>query len=393
MRASNTGGDSLWSKTESARVVPAAPLLDPISNADGNGDYLLDWSNVTGATGYQLEEDDNPTFTSPAVRYSGANTQYQVYGQATGLWHYRVRASNAGGDGLWSNAEQVGVLPAVPALAPIDNADGDGEYLVDWDAVAGAVTYQLQEDDNPAFDSPTVRYAGEDSQYQVSEQEGGLWYYRVRAANASGESAWSSTEAVGAAPAAPVMATISNLEGDGEYLVDWADSTGATSYQLQEDDNSAFSSPTVRYTGVDSQYQVSAQEIGLWYYRVRASNVYGEGPWSNTRSVGVGPAAPDLLPINDPEGDRTYVVQWLTVSGATGYELEEDDNPDFGSATTRYEGPATSFEVAAQPAGSWYYRVRSYNSIGNGAWSATQSVSLGYRVYLPLLLRSSAGSP
>jgi hypothetical protein len=83
----------------------------------------------------------------------------------------------------------------------------------------------------------------------------------------------------------------------------------------------------------------------------------------------------------------------MDVSGATGYELEEDDNPDFSSATTRYEGPATQIEVVGQPGGRWYYRVRAYNSVGNGAWSATQSVALPFRVWLPLLLRASAGGP
>ena len=57
-----------------------------------------------------------------------------------------------------------------------------------------------------------------------------------------------------------------------EYLVDWSDVTGAASYWVEEDDNAAFSSPTVRYSGVDSQFQVSAQGTGLWYYRVRAIN-------------------------------------------------------------------------------------------------------------------------
>ncbi len=63
-------------------------------------------------------------------------------------------------------------LPS-PTLLPIGNADGDGTYLVDWSAVAGATAYALEEDDNYGFTSPTVRYAGGSTQYQVGGQARG----------------------------------------------------------------------------------------------------------------------------------------------------------------------------------------------------------------------------
>ncbi|NIP35777.1 MAG: hypothetical protein GWN18_12490, partial [Thermoplasmata archaeon] len=111
-------------------VIPAPPSLADISNPDGDGDYLLDWPDVTGATLYWVEEDDNEAFSSPTVRYTGASSEYQVYGQGAGRWYYRVRASNDFGDGAWSNTEDVGVIPAAPVLDPISNPDGDGEYVV-----------------------------------------------------------------------------------------------------------------------------------------------------------------------------------------------------------------------------------------------------------------------
>ena len=82
------------------------------------------------------EEDDNAEFDSATERYSGATSQYQVNGQATGLWYYRVRASNSGGNSAWSNVQSVGVVPAAPTLADISNEDGNGDYLVSWRDVA-----------------------------------------------------------------------------------------------------------------------------------------------------------------------------------------------------------------------------------------------------------------
>jgi hypothetical protein len=399
VRASSDGGDSPWSTWESVAVIPAAPVLATISNPDGDGEYLVDWSDVTGATIYYVEEDDNAAFTSPTVRYTGASSRYLVDGQSTGRWYYRVRASNAGGDGRWSNTESVGVMPAAPVLATIDNPDGDGEYVVNWSDVTGATSYWVEEDDNPNFHSPTVRYNGVDSQFQVSAQGTGVWYYRVRAVSTGGDGPWSNSEWVSVGPAGPVLYDISNSDGDGEYLVDWNDVTGAINYELEEDDNCEFNSPTVRYAGADSRYQVTDQETGLWFYRVRAYNADGPGLWSNVQWAGVLPAAPILPTISNPDGDSAYLVDWSDVTGATSYELQEDDNDDFTSPTVRYVGLDSQYQVYGQSAGLWYYRVRVTNAAGEGPWSSIEPVEVKYpvvfpyRIYLPVLLNSAAGSP
>jgi sugar lactone lactonase YvrE len=103
--------------------------------------------------------------------------------------------------------------------------------------------------------------------------------------------------------------------------------------------------------------------------------------------------APVLLPIDNPAGDGNYLVAWSTVTGATGYTLEEDDSPSFVSPTTvRYSGPAISCTVTDQVAGDWYYRVRAANDAGHSTWSSIQSVEvlppeLTRYIYLPLVLR------
>jgi uncharacterized protein YegP (UPF0339 family) len=385
VKASNSQGDSPWSNIEFTSVRPEAPTLYPIANVDGDGTYLVDWSDAIGANAYELQEDDNSAFTSPTLRYTGANSQYQISGQQGGTWYYRVRASNAGGNSPWSNTQSVGVVPAAPMLLSIGNPDGDGNYLVDWNDVTGAFSYRLEEDDNSAFASPIVRYEGDSSQYTVSGQQPGLWYYRVRASNATGNSLWSNIQAASVIPATPLLDPISNTDGNGDYLVDWNDVTGATSYWLEEDDNSEFTSPTVRYNGTNNQYPVSAQPTGLWYYRVRATCAGGDSPWSNTESVSVAPTAPVLFTINNLDRNGDYIVDWSEVAGATSYRLEEDDNPSFTSPTVRYSNTSSQFQVIGQEIGTWYYRVKAINTYGESTWSSIQAVIVGWINYLPLV--------
>ena len=167
-----------------------APTLQPIDNADGDGNYLVTWTTVPPATSYTLQEDDNSAFTSPTTRFYGLNTQFQVDGQSYGTWYYRVMATGSGGNSPWSNTVSVSVIYAPPGasvLDPISNPDGNGEYLTNWSDVPGASTYRLEEADNAGFITPTVRYEGGLTEFLITGQEGGTWYYRVVATNTYGD--------------------------------------------------------------------------------------------------------------------------------------------------------------------------------------------------------------
>jgi serine protease len=87
-------------------------------------------------------------------------------------------------------------LPGIPALNPISNADGDGNYGVCWTATAGATSYNLQEDDNSGFTSPTLVYNQGLTCWQASSKPAGTYFYRVQGVNSWGGSGWSNTQSV-----------------------------------------------------------------------------------------------------------------------------------------------------------------------------------------------------
>ena len=97
----------------------------------------------------------------------------------------------------------------------------------------------------------------------------------------------------------PTLYPISNSSGSGTYLVEWSAACGATSYTLEEDDNASFSSPTTRYAGSNTWYQVVGNGVGTYYYRVRACGVYGCSGWSNVQWTTVTPPLTDLYVQND----------------------------------------------------------------------------------------------
>jgi len=177
-------------------------------------------------------------------------------------------------------------------------------------------------------------------------------------------------------PAAPVISSISNADGDGSYTVDWNDVATATGYTLQEDDNSGFTSPSTIYTGAASQYAVTGRADGTWYYRVRGSNTYGDGNWSNTVSVYVGALRNVYLPlaINNysAPGSGWTTITSLDFEGAFpgGWSVSDQSSYDGG----QYYWGKRNCQVATGSYSGW--------AVGGGANGGVLSCGSNYPNYV-----------
>ncbi|HEY5269835.1 MAG TPA: delta-60 repeat domain-containing protein [Anaerolineales bacterium] len=93
---------------------PIAPVLNAISNKDGDGNYTVSWNSSKGAQTYTLQGDDNADFSSPTTVYSGTSTSKAISGRDVGTYYYRVGAFNSYADSGWSNVELVVVTTPLP---------------------------------------------------------------------------------------------------------------------------------------------------------------------------------------------------------------------------------------------------------------------------------------
>jgi hypothetical protein len=217
VRACNCRDCGDWSDTESVYVLDA-PVLDPISNDDCDGNYGVSWSSVPDATSYELQEDDDPSFSSPATAYQGSSTSADIMDRSPGTYYYRVRASSALCNSAWSDTQLVEVWPLLdvpPSLEPISNDEPcDGFYTVSWSSIADASDYELQEDTDPAFSNPTTVYQGPAPSTDITGQAGGTYYYRVRASSCRDSTDWSHTQSVHVLDARPsILLTTRTVTG------------------------------------------------------------------------------------------------------------------------------------------------------------------------------------
>ena len=200
-------------------------------------------------------------------------------------------------------------------------------------------------------------------------------------------------------PPAPVLNSISNPGGVGSYTVSWSAATGATTYTLVEDDSASFTSPTTIYSGSGTSKSVGGRAMGTYYYRVKASNFFGDSAWSNVESVVVSVPPPACPNTGSWSGttNQAYSVSFgiSTASGchATSLNIRYRVSCAFGSLTksTTFLSPISisnnhfdtggidprvvgNFSSPSAASGTWnssFYDAILGWCTGSGTWTAS----------------------
>lgn len=245
-----------------------------------------------------------------------------------------------------------------------------------WNRLSGATSYEVQLDDSSGFTSPEWHQNTVNSRSIPNKLiKKGLQHWRVRARNATGTTTpWREAEFTISTAAAPVPLT----PIDGQELpqpaepplLSWSPVAGATSYTVEVDTELEYVSPLSFTTRGSTLVVPVNQTAGTYVWHVKASKADGvETGYSASRSYTV-------LPIDTPQiaGPETnsqvedVVLDWDPVPGAKWYELQVDDDADFGSVVqgvvpdkvfgTRFS-PKTTFAND-----QYFWRVRAVDLSG-----------------------------
>jgi formylglycine-generating enzyme required for sulfatase activity/PKD repeat protein len=381
---------------------PATPT--GVSATDGTStDYVrITWSAASGATSYKVFRNTVNDSGSASQIGSPPGTSYDdvTAVQGTTYWYW-VKATNVNGDSGFS-APDTGSratcpgTPAAPTLNAPDVASSGQSYTVSWTATSPDSSYEVQEDDDAAFTSPsTITVSGTVRSFTNSA---GTFYYRVRARDICGGitdwSAWSNTDSTQViscgTPPAPALSAPAAADSGATYNVTWSAVGTADSYEIQEATNAAFTG--AQSWIVSSTSRSFAHTVGAtttYYYRVRARDDCGgttyTSAWSTSDTTAVSPCATPAAPVTSAPASaspgQNYTVSWTATSPDPAYEVQQATNAAFTGAAT-FAQTATSKVFNNAPAGNttYYYRARALNACGGttyySPWSNTATVQI-----------------
>ena len=398
---------------------PPVPTCDPpgtptglatTNSAPESGEtYEISWDAVVDADSYQVQEATDSSFSGAST--STVSGTSQTFGHAVSsetIYYYRVQArADCGSLSGWSSVVTVTVAagtgcdpPATPSnlQSSVPSPASSESYVLSWDAVSDADSYQIQEATDPSFTgAPTMTVTGTSQSYIHAVSSDTTYYYRVRASRDCGSNSdWSAavnvTVATGTGcdpPATPsnLQSSVPSPASSESYELSWVAVSDADSYQIQEATDAAFSDASTLVVAATSRtFSHAVTTDTTYFYRVRARRDCGsESSWTAAVTVTVTTDPACALPdtpanlessLSAPYSEEPYELSWDVVDDADIYELREADNADFlGSHAYYTYDPSKTLSHTVDAPTPYYYKVRARRDCGSKSdWSEAVEV-------------------
>ena len=357
-----------------APAIPAAPRVT-IGNSSASGKPQLTWAAVDGAAKYEIYRSTQQS-TGFTLLGTTTSTSYVNTGAAVGkTYYYKVRALNVDGAAGAYSSTVSGAAKAVAPAAPtvtMTYSDG-GKPKLTWSAVSGAASYRVYRSESRGTGYSLLGTTTSTSYVNTGAAVGKTYYYRVKAVNSAGTSAYSnivSGTARTPAPAAPVLKG-GTSSASGKPQLTWAAVDGAAKYEIYRSTQQS-TGFTLLGTTTSTSYVNTGAAVGkTYYYKVRALNVDGAaGAYSSTVSgaaKAVAPAAPTVT-MTYSDGGKPKLT-WSAVSGAASYRVYRSESRGTGYSLLGTTTSTSYVNTGAAVGKTYYYRVKAVNSAGTSAYS------------------------
>ncbi len=279
------------------RIVLASP-----ANGETNlpTSPTLSWLTGLQATTHQLQVASDTTFTNIVLSDTNVvGTSRAVTGLANLIkYFWRVRGKNSAGYGSysipWSFTTQSSAPNAPALVSPANGAIGQPLSLaLVWNRIQGATSYRAQVSTEATFTSGLI--VDDPAVIDTTKALAGLaagtkYFWRVNASSPGGISGYSNVFDFTTAASIPGAVTLlspdngANASASGVSF-SWQAASGATKYwhELAVD-------PLFQFVVTDSTLTGTTKLVGglvtntTYYWRVRAGNAGGWGPFSEARS-------------------------------------------------------------------------------------------------------------
>lgn len=215
------GGDAASNPEYVATFEPGAPVLNAVGGLTAtplnDGSVALAWSAVAGAVWYQLEAADaeNPTDDDWKIIAQGVSEQTFIDSTIVPETRraYRVRAyreSVLSEGATVANATAKAVVPSTPEALLLDLRDAAFRTFA-WAPSPSATSYVVQRSSNQGATWQDLGTVETNAYFDENFDPNVVYFYRVKAVNALGESDWSATQSSETANLPSIVVDVSHL--------------------------------------------------------------------------------------------------------------------------------------------------------------------------------------
>ncbi len=356
------GNEDLTNATlHCAQSAPTAPVVR-IGNSATSGKPMLTWNAVYGATSYRIYRSTSRGSGYSLLGTTTATSYTNTGAKAGTTYYYRVKACNDAGLSPYSNivsgqVKTVTPKPAAPVVK-IGHSAASGKPMLTWNAVSGATSYKVYRATSQNGTYSLLGTVTATSYTNTGAKAGVTYYYKVKAVNSAGESAYSNivsgqSKAVTPKPAAPVV-KIGHSASSGKPMLTWNAVDGAASYKVYRATakNGAYS---VINTTKALTYTNTGAALGTtYYYKVEALNASGKS--MGFSAIVEGKVAP-VLAVGYSSVSGKPQLTWKAVPGATEYQVYRSTQQNSGYAKINTTTSTSYVNTGAKAGTTYYYRI------------------------------------
>ena len=338
-----------------AKSAPAAPVVK-LGNSATSGKPMLTWNAVEGATSYRIYRS-----TSKGSGYSLLGTvtatSYTNTGAKAGTtYYYRVKACNDAGLSPYSNIVSGKVKtvaqqkPSAPVVK-IGHSAASGKPMLTWNAASGAASYKVYRATSQNGTYSLLGTVTTTSYTNTGAKAGTTYYYKVKAVNSAGESAYSN---VVSGRATVTTLTMGHSSTSGKPQLTWKAVSGAASYKVYRATakNGAYS--VINTTKALTYTNVGAALGTTYYYKVEALNAAGKS--MGFSAIVEGKVAP-VLAVGYSSVSGKPQLTWKAVPGATEYQVYRSTQQNSGYSKINTTTSTSYVNTGAKAGTTYYYKI------------------------------------
>ena len=334
--------------------VPSAPVVK-IGNSAASGKPQLTWRAMYGATSYRIYRSTSRGSGYSLLGTTTATSYTNTGAKAGTTYYYRVKACNDAGLSPYSNVVSGQVKSVTPKLsAPvvkIGHSAASGKPMLTWNAVSGATSYKVYRATSQNGTYSLLGTVTATSYTNTGAKAGTTYYYKVKAVNSAGESAYSN---IVSGKTTVTTLTMGHSASSGKPQLTWKAVSGAASYRVYRatTKNGAYS--VINTTKALTYTNVGAALGTTYYYKVEALNAAGKS--MGFSAIVEGKVAP-VLAVGYSSVSGKPQLTWKAVPGATEYQVYRSTQQNSGYTKINTTTATSYVNTGAKANTTYYYKL------------------------------------
>ena len=352
---------------------PAAPVVR-IGNSASSGKPMLTWNAVGGATSYRIYRSTSKGSGYSLLGTTTATSYTNTGAKAGTTYYYRVKACNDAGLSPYSNIVSGNVVVTPKPSAPvvkIGNSAASGKPMLTWNAVSSATSYKVYRATSQKGTYSLLGTVTATSYTNTGAKAGVTYYYKVKAVNSAGESAYSN---VVSGKTTVTTLTMGHSASSGKPQLTWKAVSGAASYRVYRATTKNGAYTVINTTKALTYTNVGAALGTTYYYKVEALNAAGKS--MGFSAVVEGKVAP-VLAVGYSSVSGKPQLTWKAVPGATEYQVYRSTQQNSGYSKINTTTSTSYVNTGAKAGTTYYYRIVAVKGTGVSDFSNIVSARPG----------------